>query len=44
LDATDQTITWRTSDDLIASVDSTGLVTGLALGVVNITATDALEL
>jgi uncharacterized protein YjdB len=40
LDATDQAITWRTSDDTVATVDSTGLVTGLTLGVVNITATD----
>lgn len=36
-----QEVTWTTSDDTIATVSSTGLVTGVAAGAVTITATSA---
>ena len=35
----DQTVAWSTSDDQIATVDENGMVTGVAPGVVTITAT-----
>lgn len=35
----DATVTWLSSDEAIATVDETGLVTGIAAGVVTITAT-----
>ena len=38
-DPLDTTFTWTTADALIATVDGTGLVTSVAIGVVNITAT-----
>ena len=38
---TDKTVVWESSDDNIASVDASGLVTGLYSGVVTITATAA---
>lgn len=40
-DASDKTVTWSTSDATIASVSTTGLVTGLAGGLATITATTA---
>ena len=36
--ADDKTISWKSSDDTIATVDDSGLVTGLSLGTVEITA------
>ena len=36
----DQTVTWSSRDDTIATVDQNGLVTGVAPGVVTITATN----
>ncbi len=38
-DATDTTISWTSSDEGIATVDSSGLVTGIAAGTATITAT-----
>ena len=38
-DATDKTITWSSSDSTIATVDTTGLITGKHAGTVTITAT-----
>jgi uncharacterized protein YjdB len=38
-DADDKSLTWTSSDDTIATVDSSGLVTGVAPGTVTITAT-----
>ena len=37
----DQTLTWTSGDESIATVDENGVVTGISAGVVNITATDA---
>lgn len=37
--ATNKTITWQSSDPTVATVDATGKVTGLKVGVTNITAT-----
>jgi hypothetical protein len=37
--ATNKTLTWQSSDPTVASVDATGKVTGLKVGVTNITAT-----
>ncbi|MGB5989070.1 MAG: Ig-like domain-containing protein, partial [Marinifilaceae bacterium] len=39
LDATDKTLVWSSSDELIASVDSKGLVSTKKAGVVTITGT-----
>jgi uncharacterized protein YjdB len=36
---TGRAITWSSSDETIATVDNTGLVTGVALGTATITAT-----
>jgi len=41
LDATNDTVNWSSSDETIATVDSTGLVTGVRMGTVTITATTA---
>ena len=38
-DTADKTVTWASSDDAIAAVEETGLVTGVAAGSVTITAT-----
>ena len=38
-DATDQTVTWSSDNDAVATVDDNGLVTAVALGTANITAT-----
>ena len=38
-DATDKTITWKSSDEKIAKVDQNGVVTGVAFGSATITAT-----
>ncbi len=38
-DADDKSVTWSSSDDTIATVDSSGLVTGVAPGTATITAT-----
>ncbi len=38
-DATDQTVTWTSSNDGVATVDANGLVTAVALGTATITAT-----
>ena len=37
--ATNRTVTWKSSDEAVATVDSTGLVTAVALGSATITAT-----
>ena len=37
----DQTLTWTSANEAIATVDANGVVTGVSTGVVNITATDA---
>ena len=37
--ATDKTVTWTTSDETVATVSKTGLVTGVAVGTATITAT-----
>jgi hypothetical protein len=37
--ATDQTVTWSTSDPAIATIDANGLLTGVGAGVVTVTAT-----
>lgn len=37
--ATDQTVSWSSSDSLVASVDSTGKVTGAGTGTATITVT-----
>ena len=37
----DQTLTWTSSDETIATVDANGVVTGVSAGVARITATDA---
>ncbi len=39
--ATNQTLTWSSSDSEVASVDATGKVTGVAVGTATITATSA---
>ena len=36
---TDKTVTWTSSDNAVATVDNDGLVTAVAVGIVNITAT-----
>ena len=38
-DATDQTVTWSSDNDAVATVDDNGLVTAVAFGTANITAT-----
>ena len=38
-DATDQTVTWSSDNDAVATVDADGKVTAVALGTANITAT-----
>lgn len=38
-DATDKTVIWHSSDEAVASVDSSGLVTAVEKGTVDITAT-----
>jgi len=38
-DATDKTVTWASSDEAVATVDDTGLVTAVAAGTATITAT-----
>lgn len=38
-DATNKKVTWTSSDEAVATVDSTGLVTGVAAGTATITAT-----
>ena len=40
-DATDKTVTWRTSDENVATVDEEGLVTAVGIGEAIITATTA---
>lgn len=37
--ADDKTVTWTSSDNAVATVDSTGKVTGVAAGTADITAT-----
>jgi len=39
--ATDKTVTWTTSDEAVATVDATGLVSALKVGIAEITATAA---
>lgn len=39
--ATNKTVTWKSEDETIATVDNTGKVTGVAAGTVNIIATTA---
>lgn len=39
LNATDQSVTWSSSDELIASVSGMGLVTGVSTGIATLTAT-----
>ncbi len=40
---TDQSVTWTTSDETIATVDAEGVVTGVAKGTATITATSVLD-
>lgn len=42
-DADDKSVTWASSDDTIATIDSAGLVTGIAPGTVTITATSVAD-
>ena len=44
IDATDQTVTWNSSDPTVATVDDTGNVTAISVGIAIITAASANEI